>query len=93
MRNGGAWTDSRFHSFVKSALRAASSRWPPKYEALKDAYVDKRINNKTGRLGKHYTCAKCSGIFPTAEVQVDHIDPVVPLSGFKNWDELVDRIF
>ena len=93
MRNGGSWTEARFHSFVKSALRAASSRWPPKYTALNEAFVDKRVNDKTGRIGKHYKCAKCLGIFPTAEVQVDHIDPVVPLSGFNTWDELINRIF
>ena len=92
-RNGGQWTDARFHSFVKSALRSASSRWPPKYESLKEAFIDKRTNKKTGRLSKHYRCASCREIFPTSEVQVDHIDPVIPLTGFSTWDEVVDRIF
>lgn len=92
-RNGGNWTEARFHSFIKSALRSASSRWPPKYESLKKAFVDKRINKKTGRLSKHFKCAMCKGIFPTSAVQVDHIDPVIPLTGFSSWDDVIERIF
>lgn len=92
-RNGGLWTESKFHSFIKSALRAASSRWPPKYQCLNEAFVDKRVNIKTGREGKHYKCNSCNGVFPTSEVQVDHIIPAVPVSGFTNWDEVINLMF
>lgn len=91
--NGGSWTPSRFHSFIKSALRAASRRWPPKYTCLNEAFVDKRINTKTGREGKHYRCNACKGVFPTSEVQVDHIEPAVPVTGFTNWDEIINLMF
>ena len=93
LRNGGEWTESKFHSFIKSALRAASSRWPPKYKCLSEAFVDKRITIKTGREGKQYRCNACKGIFPTSEVQVDHIIPVVPVTGFTNWDEVINLMF
>lgn len=93
IRNGGEWTESRFQSFIKSALRAASSRWGPKFKALEDAFVDKRINDKTGRLGKHYRCNSCKEVFPTSFVQVDHIVPAVPLTGFKSWDEVIALMF
>lgn len=92
-RNNGEWTESRFQSFIKSALRSASQRWGPKFAALEDAFVDKRINEKTGRLGKHYKCAHCKGIFPASFVQVDHIIPAVPLTGFKDWDEVISLMF
>ena len=93
-RNGGEWTDARFRSFVTSALRAASRRWPPKYKALKEAFVGKKTNKKTGKLAMHYKCAKCKKLFVAADVQVDHVLPVVdPKVGFIGWDSFIDRIF
>jgi hypothetical protein len=94
LHNGGEWTEAKFNSFIKSALRAASRRWPPKYETLNDAYVDRRTNVKSGKLAKHYLCAKCGGFFPAADVQVDHIEAVIdPTVGFVSWDEVIARMF
>lgn len=94
MPNGGRWTDSRFHSFVKSALRSASSRWPPKFDAINNSFVGKRVNKKSGREAKHYKCNCCWGDFPASEIQVDHIQPVIdPFVGFVSWDEVVKRMF
>ena len=92
-RNNNQWTEARFNSFIKSALRSASQRWPPKYETLNEACVGKRINSKTGRLAKHYKCCKCTQEYPQKEVEVNHIIPVVPLSGFDSWDGVIERLF
>jgi len=93
-RNGGEWTEARFKSFVTSALRAASRRWPPKYKALKEAFVGKMVNAKTGKMAMHYKCANCTKLFVATEVQVDHIEPVVdPKKGFAGWDVYIDRMF
>ena len=93
-RNGGEWTDARFRSFVTSALRAASRRWPPKFKALKEAFVGRKTNKKTGKLAMHYKCAKCKKHFVATDVQVDHVLPVVdPKVGFVSWDLFIDRIF
>ena len=93
-RNGGEWTEARFKSFVTSALRAASRRWPPKYKALKEAFVGKQVNAKTGKLAMHYTCAACNKLYVATDVQVDHIKPVVdPKKGFVSWDSFIDRMF
>ena len=82
-RNGGEWTEARFKSFVTSALRAASRRWPPKYAALKAAFVGRKVNAKTGKMAMHYKCAECTKLYVAADVQVDHIKPVVdPKKGF-----------
>lgn len=92
--NNGQWTEGRFNSFVKSALRSASRRWPPKYETLAAAYVGKQVNPKTKREGKHYRCASCGGHFPSSTVQVDHIKPVVdPELGFTSWDDVINSMF
>lgn len=81
-------------SFIKSALRSASQRWPPRYHALNDAFVGKQINVKSGRAANHYKCASCKDVFPAKDVRVDHIDPVVnPVKGFETWDVFIDRLF
>ena len=93
-KNGGQWTDARFRSFITSALRAASRRWPPRYAALKEALFTRKTNNNTGKLAQHYKCAECSGLFVATDVQVDHIHPVVdPVKGFVSWDVYIDRMF
>jgi 5-methylcytosine-specific restriction endonuclease McrA len=93
-RNGGEWTEARFKSFVTSALRAASRRWPPKYKALKEAFAGKQVNAKTGKLAMHYKCAECKKLYVATDVQVDHIKPVVdPKKGFVSWDSFIDRMF
>lgn len=91
--NSGQWTESRYQSFIKSALRSASVRWPPRYETLNDAFIGVKINEKTGRKAKHYQCARCLNAFPQKDVQVNHKLPVVPTSGFTSWDEVISRLF
>lgn len=88
--NGGAWTAGRFNSFVTSALRAASRRWPPKYECLNEAKTEKKINTKTGRLAQHFKCAACGNEFTSKDVQVDH---TVPIGQERSWDEFVNLLF
>jgi len=90
--NSGQWTEARRRSFITSALRRAS--WPVKYEALRVAELpDKVVNPSSGRLCKAYRCNECGGAFVAKQVSVDHITPVVPLSGHDSWDLFIDRIF
>ena len=91
--NSGQWTQSRFHSFIKSALRTASVRWPPRYETLAEAFVDRRTNEKTGKLAKHFKCASCYNLFPQKDVEVNPKQSVVPVEGFTSWDEVINRMF
>jgi 5-methylcytosine-specific restriction endonuclease McrA len=92
--NGGKWTEAKFHSFVKSALRAASRKWPPKFETINDAYVGTQINASSGRLAKHFRCAACAGLFTSTNIQVDHIHAIIdPKIGFTNWDDVVSAMF
>lgn len=91
--NNGQWTEARFNSFVKSALRSASQRWPPKYTVLSDACVGQKENPKSGRLAKFYKCNKCRNEFVAKEVEVNHIFPVIPTTGFDSWDNVIARLF
>jgi hypothetical protein len=88
MPNNDRWTQARFDGFIKSGLRRISQRWPPKYEAVKEA----RVAPNT------YKCAgynRESHILKGAKnIAVDHIEPVIPTDvGFTTWDEVIKRLF
>lgn len=94
MRNGGEWTEARWRSFVISALRSATRRYPPRNRALKKAFVKRQISKVSGRLAMHYKCAVCKKLFTSTNVQIDHILPVVdPAKGFVSWDEYINRMY
>lgn len=89
-RNGGKWTEGRFEGFIKSTLRGGMRRWPPKWSVLAKSVVGRLPNKKSGRLAIHHRCNGCNGVFPKAQVQVDHIIPV----GFtKTWDDYIERLY
>ncbi len=87
----GRWTQARYNSFIKSAIRDASNRWPVKFDALEAAYVETKLNPITGRKCKYYRCAKCGKTYPKADIKMDHIDPIVPVTGFVSWDDVIAR--
>ena len=83
-RCSGLWTEAKFSSFIKSALRGASNRWQPKYAAKRAA--------KIGR--NQYVCALCKAVVGNKDSHMDHVDPVVdPVRGFNGWDEYIARLF
>lgn len=87
------WTESKFQSFIKSTLRKGTTRWPPKYEVLNAAKRGKQVNLQTGRTAEHYECNMCHLLYPAKFVVVDHIAPVVPITGFTSWDDVIRRMF
>lgn len=94
MINSTQWTEARFKSFIISALRAASRRWPVKWKVFNDAFAGNMMNTKTGKMCKHYRCAICKGLFTSNEMVVDHVEPVVdPKKGFIDWNTYVTRMF
>lgn len=92
-RCGGVWTEARFNSFIKSALRGASRKWGPMQQCLKDARESRGM----------YRCAGCNTLGPPTirignkrykNAVADHIHPVIdPHVGFQGWDECVKRMF
>lgn len=94
MADKDEWTEGRLRSFITSTLRGGMRRYPPKWQALKAAFVGKKINPKTNRVSMHYKCNGCKKDFPSKEVEVDHIKPVVdPVKGFVSWDEFISRLY
>lgn len=64
-------------------LRRLSYQWPPRNEAKKLARVSRGL----------YQCNGCKEIFGPKEVFMDHINPVVPLTGFENLGNYVESLF
>ena len=61
---------------------------------MNEAYIGVRHNEKTKRDGKHFLCAMCQGEFPSKQVVIDHILPVIdPQVGFISWDVFIERLY
>lgn len=95
-----AWTTARFWGFIRSALRQAFNRYPPKYEAIKlVAHTYKYGEYKTGakkgqpKMVRRYTCAHCMNNFMQKEVQVDHIIGAGSLKSFDDLPGFTRRLF
>lgn len=94
------WTTARFWGFVRSALRQAFNRYPPKYESIKEAAETIQDGTyKTGskkgqaKMVRRYRCASCSLLFMQKEVQVDHIIPAGTLKEFGDLPVFTERLF
>jgi len=88
------WSAGRLRTFITSTLRGGFRKYPPKYDCLKEAFTGKKTNVKSGRQSAHYLCNSCKQEFPTVDVQVDHVNPIVnPDDGFVSWDEYVKNLF
>ncbi len=97
--NAGQWTAARFHYFIKSALRGASVRWPPKYEVRKASRVERGKYRCVGYKRRGHIVPASLPPKPGNKkrinnVQVDHVVPVIdPKKGFTTWDSVVERMF
>lgn len=76
-------SDTRFKSLLISVLRRFSRFWHP----------SKIVFEKSRIARGMYQCSTCSKIVGPKEIKIDHIEPVVPVTGFTNWDDLVGRLF
>ena len=75
--------ESKQYSFIRAALRKASYRWPERNEALKAARIGRGL----------YQCYVCKEGFRKGDYALDHIDPVVPATGFTNWHDFALRLY
>lgn len=88
------WTSARLKAFIIAALRSATRRYPPKYQAKDLAKTERKLNPKSGKLAQFYRCASCGEEFTSTQVEVDHIVPVIdPAKGFETWDKYIERMF
>lgn len=92
-RNSGNWTEARFKTFIKSALRSASRKWGPINECKKEARVSRGVYECSG-CGQHVPATVKVGMKRVKNIFVDHIEPITdPTVGFVSWDETIERMF
>ncbi len=78
----GRWVEERAR--VKGAIRRVFRLSPQMKEVLQAARVElppalKKDGTPGARNQVRYRCACCGGLFSQKHVQVDHVEPVVPL--------------
>lgn len=92
-RNGGQWTEARYNSFIKGALRQAWTRWGPNNNTKRKARVARGVYLCNGCKQQVPASLKIDGVRKN-NIFTDHIEPVVdPSIGFVSWDSIVDRMF
>lgn len=93
--NNGQWTAARFHSFIKSALRRASVRWPPISRVRKKSWVKRGVYKCAGykKSAHNVPVSFMRNDKRVNNIYVDHIKPVVPTTGFVSWDNTIQLLF
>ena len=91
-RAGATWTEARYWSFIRSALRGAWNRYPVKFQVKRDNRRQKR-KEKGKRAQYEYQCVDCSRWYPDKEVQVDHIKPTGSLKTYEDLPGFVETLF
>lgn len=79
------WTNNPvvLKSWLIPRLRSISRYWPEANEALK----------LSRKLPGRHECASCKGLFKQCDVQRDHILPMIQVTGFTNWHDVITRLF
>lgn len=91
-RAGGVWSEARYFSFIRSALRGAARRYPVKYQ-VRDAAKRTKPKGKAGKHRFEFQCAKCKKWYPDKETAVDHITPAGSLKCFDDLPAFVERLY
>jgi 5-methylcytosine-specific restriction endonuclease McrA len=85
-----SWSSARYRTFVRSAMRRAWLKWPPRFEALKLARRPSQTANKKQKW--EFQCAICKQWHMGKSVAVDHITPwgrIWELSLAEAWSRLL----
>lgn len=77
------------HEFLVGRLRLASNVIR-KYH-LTSTYDDV-LDRARATYGK-YKCNNCEKVFDRPSIQIDHIHPIVPTTGWDSWDGYISRLF
>ncbi len=78
---------------IKGALRQVAKYSPEVKQALKLA-THPTIKGPKG--GARFICAKCGEVFEKKDVQVDHINPIIPVNkrtSDLDWNTIIARMF
>lgn len=86
----------KLETFLIPKLRRISLWWRGRNEALKAAKVYVKIGtykNGNDKIKPFYKCAYCEELFPKPEIEVDHINDIANIEGFKDWNTYILALF
>jgi len=74
----------RLRSWLINALRNSFRRYPPFYRVKNITKEEYYVPSKSGKQMRRvrFTCSQCKEKFSNKDIRVDHIEPVVPETGF-----------
>jgi 5-methylcytosine-specific restriction endonuclease McrA len=79
------------------ALRTVFFQGPLRKSILDGNRIERPYIKKDGTTSSRprvfYACSACGIEMKQVEVAVDHIEPVVELDGFKDWNTYIGRLF
>ena len=82
-------------NLIKGSLRRVFSRSELREEALQKTRIE-HIDANRPRVTKWSWCPECGLIEPTYLMEVDHVEPLIPLNSSldeMDWNEVVDRLW
>lgn len=75
--------DKKDRQWLITKLRRISLYWPARQECLNASKIERGV----------FRCNHCKMGFGRKEINIDHIDPVVKITGFINWDDYISKLF
>lgn len=89
----GRWTRARYFGFIRSALRLASRKWPPRIDAKMAARRPIKRPGRSKRQKWEFQCSQCGVWYTDKEVEVHHMEPCGKLAAYDDLPEFVRRLF
>lgn len=78
-------------SKIRGALRQVARYMPAKLECMEMAI---HPTEKGKRGGPLYICNHCGLCFTAKDINVDHIEPVIPVDReIRDWNDYISRLF
>lgn len=69
-------------AYMKNAVRRLSYRFPSRSEAWQSVRIPRPANWPNKRVQWVAPCAACKQLFEQADTQCDHIEPIIPVTGW-----------
>lgn len=80
---------------IKGAIRRVFSRSELRREVVESSRIS-HYDPERPRVTKWSKCSQCQTPTATYQIEVDHVDPIVPVDRSleqMSWDEVINRVF
>lgn len=82
----------KYEALIRGALRQVARHGHKDKQLALQLALNPNLKGVKG--GRMYFCNHCKMSFPAKDIQIDHIEPVVPINqDITSWDTYIDRLF